>query len=94
MSAEINNRQPRKSQRRFAFEKWAARKGKRKEAGHYSGLNENRRSKTLLTFARPTTELEYHTPALWLVPSCGYSDQKKFGQRFRNFATASVRVRT
>jgi hypothetical protein len=75
MSAEIINRQPSKSQRRFANK---SDPDKRKEAGHYSGLNENRRSKTLLTFARPTTKSEYHTPAVWLVPSCGYSNPKKF----------------
>ena len=55
----------------------------KKEAGHYSGLNENWRSKTFdahrslslqhsPALLRPTTKPEYHIPGAWLVTRCGY----------------------
>ena len=54
-----------------------------------------------LRFCIPTMELRYQTPRLLLVTSSGYTQNLenkgkplKLGQRRRNLATASVRVRT
>jgi hypothetical protein len=44
---------------------------KRKEAGHYSGLNKNNTLNFLLESLLPTKK-GYHIGGVWLVPSCGY----------------------
>ena len=67
----------------------AVRKDKRKEAGHYSGLDENWRSKHTLSCDNETNIADFSRLAchqMWL--------QRLKNYRWRNFATASVRVRT
>ncbi len=68
----------------------AARKDKRKEAGHYSGLNENWRSKITLSCnngIRIADSRRLACHQLWL-------HRCKNIYLCKNFATASVRVRT
>jgi transposase-like protein len=66
---------------------------KRKEAGHYSGLNKNNTLNFLLESLLPTKK-GYHIGGGWLVPSCGYMPGRDYILDKRTYLANDYRMKT